>query len=103
MSSSTSKKSQLWSQETLSTPASDNESDSPKTNDGVKLGERCQFLASWFDEKEKIIDSQLEALAKYSNPALVEKISQIEDWAFAIGIEESREMSRTKDFNVLKE
>lgn len=68
------------------------------------------------------------ALAKYSNPALVEKISQIEDWAFAIGIEEckfsltlfflknfffgirmifililAREMSRTKDFNVLKE
>jgi hypothetical protein len=58
-----------------------------------------------------------------SNAALVEKISQIEDWAFAVGIEEcmsrdffvvstllknekffvAREMERTKDFNILKE
>ncbi len=79
-----------------------NIAETPPTPGSIELGARCQYLADCFAQEAQIVANQTEMLQKLSKEQLAVKIGQIEDWALALGIDETRELDRCNRLNVLQ-
>lgn len=58
-------------------------------------------MADCFAQESQIVSSQTDILQKLSKEQISAKIGQIEDWALALGIDETRELERCGWLRVL--
>jgi hypothetical protein len=80
-----------------------NVAETPPTPGSLHLGARCQYLADCFAQEADIVASQTRMLQGLTRDQLAVKIGQIEDWALALGIDETRELERCGRLHVLRD